>query len=189
MNILNEVFIEISEGSFGINTDIFETNIINLAIFLGAIFVFGSKSLSETLSARQQKVIISIQEAEDRLRQAEVRLTEAQKQLNKISMVEDSINMEAQTAGTTLQTTILRQGKEEIERLTANAKVTISNTEVQVKRQILQQITALTIQRVTMQLNDLLKGNYEMQARIIDKGIDFVEDSVVVDAMQISKKI
>ena len=181
MNILNEVFIEISEKSFGINTDIFETNIINLAIFVGAIFVFGSKSLSETLSARQQKVISSIQEAEDRLRQAEVRLVEAQKQLDQISMVEDSIKTEAQTAGTTLQTSILTQGKEEIERLTANAKVTISNTEVQVKRQILQQITALTIQRVTTQFNDLLKGNFEMQTRIIDRGISFVE-------MQVSSK-
>lgn len=169
MNTLYNVFTGISEGSFGINTDIFETNIINLIIFVGALVVYGSKFLSEVLSNRQQKVVSSIQEAEDRLQQAEVRLAEAQKQLDQITMVVDSIKTEAQTAGTTLQTSILMQGKEDIERLTANAKLTISNTEVQVKRQILQQITALTIQRVSSQFKDVL--NFEMQARIIDRGI------------------
>jgi F-type H+-transporting ATPase subunit b len=169
MNTLYDIFTGISEGSFGINTDIFETNIINLVIFVSAIFVFGSKALGEILSNRQQKVVSSIQEAEERLQQAEVRLAEAQKQLDQINMVVESIKTEAQTAGTTLQTSILMQGKEDIERLTANAKSTISNTEVQVKRQILQQITALTIQRVSSQFKEVL--NFEMQARIIDRGI------------------
>ena len=169
MTILYDVFTGISEGSFGINLDVFETNIINLAIFDGALFTFGSKALSENLANRQQKVVSSIQEAEDRLQQAEVRLTEAQKQLDQLTIVVDSITTEAQTAGTTLQTDILMQGKEDIERLTANAKLTIANTEVQVKRQILQQITALTIQRVSAQFKEVL--NFEMQARIIDRAI------------------
>lgn len=169
MNTLYNVFTGISEGSFGINTDIFETNIINLAIFVGGLFVVGSKSLSEILSNRQQKVVSSIQEAEDRLQQAEIRLADAQKQLDLIGTIVDSITTEAKTAGTTLQTSILMQGKEDIERLTVNAKLTISNTEVQVKRQILQQITTLTIQRVSAQFKEIL--NFEMQARIIDRGI------------------
>ena len=169
MNIIYNVFTGISEGGFGINTDIFETNIINLIIFVGGLFTVLSKALGEMLSNRQQRVVSSIQEAEDRLQQAEIRLTEAQKQLDQIGMVVDSITTEAQTAGTTLQTSILMQGKEDIERLTSSAKVTIANTEVQVKRQILQQITALTIQRVSAQFKEVL--NFEMQARIIDRGI------------------
>jgi F-type H+-transporting ATPase subunit b len=169
MNTLYNVFTGISEGSFGINTDIFDTNIINLVIFDGALVVFGSKALNGILANRQQRVVSSIQEAEDRLQQAEIRLAESQKQLDQIGLIVDSITTEAKTAGTTLQTSILMQGKEEIERLTANAKLTIANTEVQVKRQILQQITSLTIQRVSSQFKDIL--NFEVQARIIDRGI------------------
>ena len=169
MTILENVFIGISEGSFGINTDIFETNIINLVIFVGFIFVVLSKSLTETLETRQQKVISSIQEAEERLQQAKVRLTEAEKQLDQISMIVDSVKTEAETAGSKLKTSILTQGKEDIDRLTTNAKLTIANTEVQVKRQILQQVTSLVIQRVSVQFNELL--TFEMQGRIIDRNI------------------
>ena len=169
MSILENVFMGISEGSFGINTDIFETNIINLVIFVGFIFVVLSKSLTETLETRQQKVISSIQEAEDRLQQAQRRFTEAEKQLDQISMIVDSIKTEAETAGSKLKTSILTQGKEDIDRLTTNAKLTITNTEVQVKRQILQQVTTLVIQRVSVQFNELL--TFEMQGRIIDRNI------------------
>ena len=91
MNIVENVFIGISEGSFGINTDVFDTNIINLVIFVGFVFVVLSKSLTETLKTRQEKVISSIQEAEERLKQAQNRLTEAEKQLDQIGMIVESI--------------------------------------------------------------------------------------------------
>jgi len=169
MNTLYDIFTGISEGGLSINTNIFETNILNLIVFVGAVFVYGSKFLSETLSNRQERIVSSLQEAETRLQQAESRLDEARKQLDQIGMIVDSITTEAQTAGTTLQTSILMQGKKDIERLTANAKVTIGNTEVQVKRQILQQITALTMQRVSTQFKEVL--NFDVQARIIDRGI------------------
>jgi len=169
MHNLYNIFSEISEGSFGINTDIFETNIINLVIFVGFIFVVSSKNLSETLLVRQQKVVSSIQEAEERLQKAKVRLAESQKQLEQIQMIVESIKTEAVTAGATLQTNIIVKGKEDIERLSENAKLTIQNTETQVKRQILQQITFLTIERVKAQFKELL--SFEMQEAIIDKGI------------------
>jgi F-type H+-transporting ATPase subunit b len=169
MNNLYNIFSGISEGSFGLNTDIFETNIINLAIFVGFVFVVLSKNLNETLDTRQQKIVSSIQEAEDRLKRSQDRLGEAKKQLEQINMIVDGIKTEALTAGATLQTNILVQGTEDIERLSENAKLTIKNTEVQVKRQILQQITSLTIQRARAQFKELL--SYEMQEAIIDKGI------------------
>lgn len=169
MNNLYNVFIKISEGSFGINTDVFETNIINLVIFLSLIFVVLSKNLNEILLVRQQKIITSIQEAEERLQRAKVRLKEAQEQLELIDNIVESIKLEAQTSGAALQTTIILKGKEEIERLSENAKLTIKTTEQQIKRQILEQITFLTIQRVKDQLNELL--SFEMQEKIINKGI------------------
>ena len=80
MNTIYNVFTGISEGSFGINTDIFETNIINLAIFVGGLYVVGSKAFGEILLNRQQRVVSAIQgaeEAPDRRRRGQRRATDA----------------------------------------------------------------------------------------------------------------
>jgi F-type H+-transporting ATPase subunit b len=169
MNIIDEVFISISEGGFGINTDILDTNVINIIILVAGLFVLIKNNLGESLSVRQQKIIGSIQEAEDRLDQAKTRLSEAQKQLSTISATTDTISADAQNTANQLKSAIINQGKEEIQRLTDNATVTMAIAEAQVKQQLLQQIATLTIKRVSIQLREVL--NPEIQSQIIDKGI------------------
>ena len=173
MSIIDQVFIgiadEISEGGFGINTDILDTNLINIIILVAGLFVLFKNALGESLSVRQQKIIGSIQEAEDRLDQAKTRLSEAEKQLSKVDGTTDAISSDAQNTANQLKSAIINQGKEEIQRLTDNAKVTMAIAEAQVKQQLLQQIATLTIKRVSIQLREVLKP--EIQSQIIDKGI------------------
>jgi len=173
MSIIDQVFIgiadEISEGGFGINTDILDTNLINIIILVAGLFVLVKNALGESLSVRQQKIIGSIQEAEDRLDQAKTRLSEAEKQLSKVDGTTDAISSDAQNTANQLKSAIINQGKEEIQRLTDNAKVTMAIAEAQVKQQLLQQIATLTIKRVSIQLREVLKP--EIQSQIIDKGI------------------
>lgn len=173
MNIIDQVFIgvadQISEGGFGINTDILDTNLINIIILVAGLFILIKDSLGESLSVRQQKIIGSIQEAEDRLDQAKTRLSEAEKQLSKVGATTDSISADAQNTANQLKSAIINQGKEEIQRLTDNAKVTMAIAEAQIKQQLLQQITTLTIKRVSIQLREVL--NSDVQSEIIDKGI------------------
>ena len=56
-----------NEGSFGLNLDIFEANLINIVILGGGIFKLGSTALSESLAERQQKIVGAIQESEEKL--------------------------------------------------------------------------------------------------------------------------
>ena len=73
---------EHSSGTgFGINTNIFEINAINIGILLGIVIYVGKPFLTSTLQTRQDKVLASIQEAEEKLQQSSTRLLEAQKQL------------------------------------------------------------------------------------------------------------
>ena len=173
MNIIDQVFIgiadQISEGGFGINTDILDTNLINIIILVAGLSVLIKNALGESLSVRQQKIIGSIQEAEDRLDQAKTRLLEAEKQLSKVDVTTDAISADAQNTANQLKSAIINQGKEEIQRLTDNAKVTMAIAEAQVKQQLLQQVATLTIKRVSIQLREVLKP--EVQSQIIDKGI------------------
>jgi len=64
---LNSFSTQISDLEIALNTDIFETNIINIIIFGGGLFKLLSAALSEGLSERQQRILGAIQESEERL--------------------------------------------------------------------------------------------------------------------------
>lgn len=76
-----------SETGFGINTNIFEINAINIGILLGIVIYVGKPFLTSTLQTRQDKVLASIQEAEEKLQQSSNRLLEAQKQLEQTQSI------------------------------------------------------------------------------------------------------
>ena len=75
---LNSFSTQISDVS--LNTDIFETNLINITILAGGLYYLLSGALSESLSERQQRILGSIQESEERLQEATTRLTESETQ-------------------------------------------------------------------------------------------------------------
>ena len=57
-----------SNGSFGINTDIFETNLVNQLIILGGVIVLGRDFLSESLGQRQAEIISGVEDSEKALK-------------------------------------------------------------------------------------------------------------------------
>ncbi|MBD0302817.1 MAG: F0F1 ATP synthase subunit B, partial [Tolypothrix sp. T3-bin4] len=52
------------EGGFGLNLDILETNLINLALLIGILFYFGRKVLTNILNERRINIETEIQGAE-----------------------------------------------------------------------------------------------------------------------------
>nr|QUE29959.1 AtpF [Erythrocladia irregularis] len=159
-----------SETQFGINTNIFETNVINIGILLGIVIYVGKPFLTTTLQTRQDKVLSSIQEAEDKLQQANTRLAESEKQLNQTQLVIDNIKKEAQVTADKVRQSILDQGEVDIERLALTGKASIVTAETQIRKQIQQQIATLALKRVLLQLKSEM--NVEMQTKIIDANIN-----------------
>ena len=166
---LNDVSVQISDLSVGLNPDIFETNVINITILLGGVFYLGSNALTASLSERQQKILGAIQEAEERLQQAVARLTESEKQLEQAQIVIDSIKTDAGKTALQVKSAILNDGKAEIERLTSSAKLQIGTIEAKVRKQISDYVVALALKRVTLQLEGKLNSN--LQQQIIDRNI------------------
>ena len=171
---LNSFSGQISDLSIGLNLDIFETNIVNLTILVGGIFYLGSNALSASLSERQQKILGAIQESEERLQEAVARLTESEKQLEQAQMVIASIKTDAETTAKQVKSTILTDGKAEIERLTSAAKSQITTIEAKVRKQIADYVVALALKRVTLQLEGKLTSS--LQQQIIDKNISKLGD-------------
>jgi F-type H+-transporting ATPase subunit b len=72
---------EAAESGFGLNSNILETNVINLAIIFGLIYYVGSGFLKKTLSERREAIVTELTESERRRTDAEAKLKQAQDQL------------------------------------------------------------------------------------------------------------
>ena len=84
-------------------------------------------------------------------------------------MVIESIQKDAETTAANVKSSILTNGKTEIERLTATAKLQIGTIESRVRKQISDYVATLALQRITMQLEGKL--NSYLQEQIIDRNI------------------
>ena len=171
---LNSFSGQISDLSISLNTDIFEANLVNLVLLTGGVFYLGSNALSESLVERQQKILGAIQESEERLQEAVARLAESEKQLEQAQIVIASIKTDAEETAKKVKSTILTDGKAEIERLTASAKSQITTIEAKIRKQISDYVVALALKRVTLQLEGKLNAN--LQQQIIDRNISKLGD-------------
>jgi F-type H+-transporting ATPase subunit b len=166
---LNSFSTQIAEGGVSLNLNIFEANLINLTLLDGGLFYLLSGILSESLSDRQQKILGAIQESEEKLQEATTRLTEGETKLAQAQIVIESIQKDAQQNAAQVKSSILADGKLEIERLTATAKSQINTIESRVRKQISDYVATLALQRITMQLEGKL--NSSLQQQIIDRNI------------------
>nr|P35011.1 RecName: Full=ATP synthase subunit b, chloroplastic; AltName: Full=ATP synthase F(0) sector subunit b; AltName: Full=ATPase subunit I [Galdieria sulphuraria]pir/S39518/ H+-transporting two-sector ATPase (EC 3.6.3.14) chain b - red alga (Cyanidium caldarium) chloroplast [Cyanidium caldarium]WDA99451.1 ATP synthase CF0 B chain [Galdieria yellowstonensis]CAA48023.1 H(+)-transporting ATP synthase [Galdieria sulphuraria] len=160
---------ENSQSSIKINLDLLETNIINIFILIIILIYLGRKFLGNILINRQNRVITSIRESEERLEKSTIRLNEAKNQLSSAQIIINQIKQEAKNTAANVKESILKQGKTDIERLLLNTKNYIYNTELQIKKQIKQQIAALALQKVQSKLKDELDNN--IQQKIIDQSL------------------
>jgi len=148
---------------------IFETNVINITILLGGITYLLSGALSDSLSERQQKILGAIQESEEKLQEAKARLSESETQLAQSQIVIEQIKTDADLTAKQVKSSVLTDGKAEIECLTSAAKSQIVTIEAKVRKQISDYVAALALNRITLQLEGKL--NSGLQQQIIDRNI------------------
>ena len=79
-----------AEG-FGLNSDILETNLINIIILIVLLVYVLGNFLKENLASRQEQIINSIEEGEKRLNEANDRLTEAKSQWAQAQIIVEEI--------------------------------------------------------------------------------------------------
>nr|YP_009028288.1 ATP synthase CF0 B subunit [Leptobalanus sprucei]AHX81048.1 ATP synthase CF0 B subunit [Leptobalanus sprucei] len=82
-----------SAGSFGFNTDILATNLINLSVVLGVLIFFGKGVLSDLLDNRKQRILNTIRNSEE-LRNGTIKqLEEARARLQKVEIEADQFRV------------------------------------------------------------------------------------------------
>jgi F-type H+-transporting ATPase subunit b len=71
-----------SGHGFGINTNIFETNVINLAVVIAIVISFGGDALRKVLSDRKQTIVDNIASADARVKEIEEKMILASQRLS-----------------------------------------------------------------------------------------------------------
>nr|YP_010132556.1 ATP synthase CF0 subunit I [Vicia cracca]QQD90271.1 ATP synthase CF0 subunit I [Vicia cracca] len=82
-----------SAGSFGFDTDILATNLINLSAVLGVLIFFGKGVLSDLLDNRKQRILRTIRNSEELRETAIEQLEKARARLRKVEMEADRFRM------------------------------------------------------------------------------------------------
>nr|QCI07891.1 ATP synthase CF0 subunit I [Pleonosporium borreri] len=158
------------------SSNFLEANVLNIVLLLTGLIYVLKQFLGSLLSDRQDKVILAISEAEERLNQANFRLEEANKQLEQTQIVINQIIQEAETTAERVRQSILQQGKLDLDKLAVSSKASIVSAENLVKYQIQQQITSLAITKVSLQLKNEM--DIVIQNKLIDQNIMNLKGSI-----------
>nr|ACT67267.1 ATP synthase CF0 subunit I [Joinvillea plicata] len=82
-----------SAGSFGFNTDILATNLINLTVVIGVLIFFGKGVLKDLLDNRKQRILSTIRNSEELRRGTIEQLEKARIRLQKVELEADEYRM------------------------------------------------------------------------------------------------
>ncbi|MGB2926703.1 MAG: F0F1 ATP synthase subunit B [Limnothrix sp.] len=158
-----------SEGGFHLNFDILETNIINLVIIIGVLYVYGGKFIGKLLEERKSKIVADLEDAENRAKTAQEALTKAQKSLEEAQTQAGRIREDAKVAAEKARETILAQGHEDVEKLKASAVKELDTEQAKVIAQLKRRIAELALEKVEAQLRSGLDES--VQSDLVDRSI------------------
>lgn len=157
------------EGGFGLNLDILETNLINLAILIGILVYFGNKVFGQTLNARRSEIAEAIQDAENRQKQAATALTEQEKKLAQAQATAEQIRKDAEERAKAAQAAIAAQSEKDIQRLKEAASQDLSSEQERAIAELRKRVAAMAMERVESQLRGQL--DEPAQQQLIERSI------------------
>lgn len=157
------------EGGFGLNTDILETNLINLAIIVTVLVYFGRNALGNTLKARKEGIETAIKNAEARLAQAETALGTERKKLAEAKQEAEAIKKAAQENAVKAREAILAQAAVDVERMKATASADVSSERDKAIAQVRQKVVALALEKAESELKSGISQS--TQEKLVDRSI------------------
>ncbi|MDX2229700.1 MAG: F0F1 ATP synthase subunit B [Leptolyngbyaceae cyanobacterium bins.349] len=160
------------EGGFGLNTDILETNLVNLLVVIGLLIYFGRGFLGKILVDRRSAIEAAIKEAEDRRQQAASALAEEQQKLAQAQQEAARIRAAADERAATTRTAILEQSERDIQRLRESVFQDVDAERARAIAELRQRVTALALQKAESELPAHL--NDDVQRGIIDRSIAMI---------------
>lgn len=158
-----------SHGSFGLNFDIFETNIINLAIVIAGLVWFLRGFLGGILERRRERILGELKEAEERLGVATASLAEAQKSLGEARTLAEKIRSDGKLRAESIRLESEKRTVDEMARLRQDSQSDLQAEISRVSRQLQREAAEIAIAKALASLPGRLDPS--LQARLIDQSI------------------
>jgi len=157
-----------SEG-FGINTDLIETNVLNLAVVIGVLVYFGKDIVSDTLKTRKEAILKSLQDADNKFQEATDKLNEAKKQFEFAKVKAEEIRAQGLVTADKSSKKLLARVEDDIKRLEEAKVATLRFEEEKAITEVCEKVSRLALEQAVENLNKRLDP--ALQKRIIQLNI------------------
>ena len=147
-----------SEG-FGLNLNIFETNIINLAVVVFGLYKFLPGFIGKILERRRTTILSDLKEAEDRLVQAQGSLSKAKDELASAKQKADKIRNDCKARAESIRLESEKRTVEEMARIKQGAASDLNAEAARVTSQLRKEAAELAIQKALAMLPKKLDSN------------------------------
>lgn len=168
INILNFISEE-SEG-FGFNTDIFETNVLNLAVVIGVLVYYGRSLLTDIIKNRKESILRNLQDADSKFREASENLEAAKSQFQEASVKSEQIRSQGFSIASQSSKKLIESVEDDIRRLKETTLSTIQFEEENSIKEVCQRLSELAFSKSVEILKKRLNSN--IQKKIISQSTE-----------------
>nr|YP_009738276.1 ATP synthase CF0 subunit I [Semiliquidambar cathayensis]QIB71758.1 ATP synthase CF0 subunit I [Semiliquidambar cathayensis] len=158
-----------SARSFGFNTDILATNLINLSVVLGVLIFFGKGVLSDLLDNRKHRILNTIRNSEELRGGAVEQLEKARARLRKVETDADQFRVNGYSEIEREKLNLINSTYKTLEQLENYKNETIHFEQQRAINQVRQQVFQQALQGALGTLNSCL--NNELHLRTISANI------------------
>nr|AZB83050.1 ATP synthase CF0 subunit I [Hyparrhenia mobukensis]AZB83133.1 ATP synthase CF0 subunit I [Exotheca abyssinica]AZB85623.1 ATP synthase CF0 subunit I [Hyparrhenia umbrosa] len=156
-------------GSFGLNTDILATNLINLTVVVGVLIFFGKGVLKDLLDNRKQRILSTIRNSEELRRGTLEQLEKARIRLQKVELEADEYRMNGYSEIEREKANLINATSISLEQLEKSKNETLFYEKQKAMNQVRQRVFQQAVQGALGTLNSCL--NTELHFRTIRANI------------------
>ena len=146
-------------GHFGFNTNVLETNVLNLAVVLAVVITYVGDALQGLLANRKQTILNNFREADQRALEAQERLEQAQLQLKNAQEKAQQIREQALVTVEQEKKQFVRQTQEDIKRLGILQQETLKFEQQKAQNELAQKLVNLALSQVREKLSQRLNSS------------------------------
>ena len=147
-----------SEG-FGLNLNVFETNILNLAVVIFGLYKFLPGFLGKILERRRTSILSDLKDAEERLSQSKIALSNAKEELSSAKQKAEKIRNDCKARAEAIRLESEKRTVEEMARIKQGAAADLNAEAARVTSQLRKEAAELAIEKALAMLPKKLDSN------------------------------
>ena len=158
-----------NHGGFGLNLNLFETNIVNLAIVIFGLYKFLPNFLGSILERRRAIILADLKDAEERLATATSSLAQAQQDLAAAQQKAEQIRADGKVRAEAIRLESEKRTIEEMARVKQGAAADLDAEAARVSNQLRREAARLAIEKALATLPGKLSA--DAQAQLVNHSI------------------